>query len=83
MSVRLSGTFVRVQTDFGLSVRFDGNHHAEVSVPSSYFGKLCGLCGKESKWSLFTWAGKTGGTPPETSTEMQPVLGDTKGLLHR
>ncbi|XP_013927054.1 PREDICTED: zonadhesin-like [Thamnophis sirtalis] len=45
VSVRLSGTFVRVQTDFGLSVRFDGNHHAEVSVPSSYFGKLCGLCG--------------------------------------
>ncbi|XP_034292514.2 zonadhesin [Pantherophis guttatus] len=45
VSVRLSGTFVRVQTVFGLSVRFDGNHHAEVSVPSSYFGKLCGLCG--------------------------------------
>ncbi|KAM6453264.1 zonadhesin [Liasis olivaceus] len=45
VSVRRSGTFVLVQTDFGLLVRFDGNHHAEVSVPSSYFGKLCGLCG--------------------------------------
>nr|XP_060638850.1 zonadhesin [Anolis sagrei ordinatus] len=43
--VRLSGTFVLVQTDFGLSVRFDGNHHAEVSVPPSYYGYLCGLCG--------------------------------------
>ncbi|XP_077772904.1 zonadhesin [Podarcis muralis] len=45
VSVRLSGTFVLVQTDFGLWVRFDGNHHAEVSVPEAYFGKLCGLCG--------------------------------------
>ncbi|XP_063159000.1 zonadhesin-like [Candoia aspera] len=45
VSVRLSGTFVLVQTDFGLLVRFDGNHHADVSVPSSYIGELCGLCG--------------------------------------
>uniref|UniRef100_H9GQ52 Zonadhesin n=1 Tax=Anolis carolinensis TaxID=28377 RepID=H9GQ52_ANOCA len=45
VSVRLSGTFVLIQTDFGLSVRFDGNHHAEVSVPPSYYGYVCGLCG--------------------------------------
>ncbi|XP_042331860.1 zonadhesin isoform X2 [Sceloporus undulatus] len=45
VSVRLSGTFVLVQTDFGFSVRFDGNHHAEVSVPPSYYGQVCGLCG--------------------------------------
>ncbi|XP_060137932.1 zonadhesin [Zootoca vivipara] len=45
VSVRLSGTFVLVQTDFSLWVRFDGNHHAEVSVPEAYFGQLCGLCG--------------------------------------
>ncbi|XP_053116834.1 zonadhesin [Hemicordylus capensis] len=43
--VRLSGTFVLVQADFGLWVRFDGNHHAEVSAPSPYSGQLCGLCG--------------------------------------
>nr|XP_020655430.1 zonadhesin-like [Pogona vitticeps] len=45
VSVRLSGTFALVQTDFGLWVRFDGNHHVEVSAPSSYIGQLCGLCG--------------------------------------
>ncbi|KAK6478052.1 zonadhesin-like [Huso huso] len=45
VTVRLGGTFVSVETDFGLWVRFDGNHHADVSVPSSYRGLLCGLCG--------------------------------------
>ncbi|XP_051780732.1 zonadhesin, like [Erpetoichthys calabaricus] len=45
LMVRLSGTFVMVTTDFGLWVRFDGNHHADVSVPSFYSGHLCGLCG--------------------------------------
>ncbi|XP_033026094.1 zonadhesin [Lacerta agilis] len=45
VSVRLSGTFVLIQTDFDLWARFDGNHHAEVSVPEAYFGQLCGLCG--------------------------------------
>ncbi|MFT7810023.1 zonadhesin-like [Arapaima gigas] len=43
--VSFSGTFVVVATDFGLQVRFDGNHHADVSLPSSYSGLLCGLCG--------------------------------------
>lgn len=46
VSVRLSGTFVLVQMDFGLWVRFDGNHHLEVSAPPSYIGQLCGLCGE-------------------------------------
>ncbi|XP_061446246.1 zonadhesin [Rhineura floridana] len=45
VSVRLSGTFALVQTDFGLWVRFDGNHHMEVSAPATYMGQLCGLCG--------------------------------------
>ncbi|XP_054850531.1 zonadhesin [Eublepharis macularius] len=45
VSVRLSGFSVLVQTNFGLRVRFDGNHYAEVSVPWAYSGRLCGLCG--------------------------------------
>ncbi|KAF7236740.1 Zonadhesin [Varanus komodoensis] len=47
VSVSLSGTFVLLQADFGLRVRFDGNHHADISVPSSFAGQLCGLCGEE------------------------------------
>ncbi|KAM8881606.1 zonadhesin, like [Synchiropus picturatus] len=41
----LSGKFVVLETTFGLRVRFDGNHHADVSVPNSYKGLMCGLCG--------------------------------------
>nr|XP_033779282.1 zonadhesin-like [Geotrypetes seraphini] len=43
--LRLSGKYILLQTDFGVWVRYDGNHHADVSVPSSYAGLLCGLGG--------------------------------------
>lgn len=37
------GTFLR--TDFHLTVSFDGQSHLAVTVPSTYAGALCGLCG--------------------------------------
>ncbi|XP_061619132.1 LOW QUALITY PROTEIN: zonadhesin, like [Phyllopteryx taeniolatus] len=43
--IYLSGKFVVLETSFHLRVRFDGNHHADVSVPTSYNGRLCGMCG--------------------------------------
>ncbi|XP_051874623.1 zonadhesin-like [Pristis pectinata] len=43
--VRMSGAYVSLETDFGLLVRFDGIHHVDVSVPSTYSGLLCGICG--------------------------------------
>ncbi|XP_067828047.1 zonadhesin-like [Heptranchias perlo] len=45
LEVRVSGAYVSLETDFGLWVRYDGNHHVDVTVPSSYAGQLCGLCG--------------------------------------
>uniref|UniRef100_A0A8C9NJM6 VWFD domain-containing protein n=1 Tax=Serinus canaria TaxID=9135 RepID=A0A8C9NJM6_SERCA len=45
ISIQSSGGYVLLETDFGLWVRYDGNHYAEVSVPSNYSGLLCGLCG--------------------------------------
>ncbi|KAF1668991.1 Zonadhesin, partial [Aptenodytes patagonicus] len=45
ISIQSSGGYVLLVTDFGLWVRYDGNHYAEVSVPSNYRGLLCGLCG--------------------------------------
>lgn len=50
VKIYLSGKFVVLETSFGLRVRFDGNHHADVTVPTSYNGLLCGLCGKEDVW---------------------------------
>ncbi|KAF0882930.1 ZAN protein, partial [Crocuta crocuta] len=43
VSIRPSGSFILLYTDFGLQIRYDGNHLAEVTVPSSYAGQLCGL----------------------------------------
>ncbi|XP_028419520.1 zonadhesin, like [Perca flavescens] len=45
LKIYLSGKFVVLETSFGLRVRFDGNHHADVTVPTSYNGLLCGMCG--------------------------------------
>ncbi|XP_029382830.1 zonadhesin, like [Echeneis naucrates] len=45
MTLSLSGQYIILQTNFGLEVRWDGNHHAKISVPSSYFDQMCGLCG--------------------------------------
>ncbi|XP_065806899.1 zonadhesin, like isoform X2 [Labrus bergylta] len=45
MSLSLAGQYVTLQTTFGLTVRWDGNHYAQISVPSSYYDQMCGLCG--------------------------------------
>ncbi|KAF1517683.1 IgGFc-binding protein, partial [Eudyptula minor] len=45
VSISFSGQYVVVTTDFGLNVKFDGNHRAEVTLPSTYMSKVCGICG--------------------------------------
>ncbi|XP_045921251.1 zonadhesin, like [Micropterus dolomieu] len=45
ISLSLAGQYITLQTPFGLQVRWDGNHYARISVPSSYYNQTCGLCG--------------------------------------
>uniref|UniRef100_A0A672JWE9 VWFD domain-containing protein n=1 Tax=Sinocyclocheilus grahami TaxID=75366 RepID=A0A672JWE9_SINGR len=45
ISVFRSGWSAVVQTSFGLRVTFDWNSFATVTVPSTYMGAICGLCG--------------------------------------
>ncbi|KAM8777540.1 LOW QUALITY PROTEIN: zonadhesin [Rhynchonycteris naso] len=52
VSMRPSGSFILLYTDFGLQVRYDGNHLVKVTVPSTYAGQLCGLCGNYNNNSL-------------------------------
>lgn len=40
-----SGRYVVIETDFGLTVRYDWKHYLVVTLSSSYAGKTCGLCG--------------------------------------
>uniref|UniRef100_A0A8C3SMJ9 Fc fragment of IgG binding protein n=1 Tax=Chelydra serpentina TaxID=8475 RepID=A0A8C3SMJ9_CHESE len=43
--VNQEGKNVVLQTDFGLKFLYDASYYALVSVPSSYKGHVCGLCG--------------------------------------
>ncbi|XP_035531591.1 zonadhesin, like, partial [Morone saxatilis] len=45
MSLSLAGQYITLKTTFGLQVRWDGNHYTQISVPSSYYDQMCGLCG--------------------------------------
>ncbi|GAA6219039.1 IgGFc-binding protein-like [Lates japonicus] len=40
-----SGRSVVIETDFGLTVRYDWEHYLVVTLSSTYAGKTCGLCG--------------------------------------
>ncbi|XP_018601004.2 IgGFc-binding protein isoform X1 [Scleropages formosus] len=43
--VNQEGLNIVVQTDFGLQVLYDTTYYVVVTVPSTYQGNMCGLCG--------------------------------------
>ncbi|XP_061452964.1 IgGFc-binding protein-like [Rhineura floridana] len=43
--VNQEGKNIVLQTDFGLKVLYDSSHYVLLSVPSTYQGHVCGLCG--------------------------------------
>ncbi|XP_051922507.1 IgGFc-binding protein-like [Hippocampus zosterae] len=45
ISVKYSGMYAVLRTDFGLTVKYDWNMRLYVTVPSSYYNHLGGLCG--------------------------------------
>ncbi|XP_074936282.1 IgGFc-binding protein-like, partial [Phalacrocorax aristotelis] len=45
VQVHKHGMGVLLETDFGLIIYYDLLHHVAVTVPKSYQGQLCGLCG--------------------------------------
>ncbi|XP_029942569.1 alpha-tectorin-like [Salarias fasciatus] len=45
VQVYQSGFSVVINTDFGLEVSYDTNHHVRISVPLDYRNSTCGLCG--------------------------------------
>ncbi|KFO36873.1 Zonadhesin [Fukomys damarensis] len=52
VTIQPSGSFILLYTNSGLQVRYDGNHLVEVTVPSSYAGQLCRLCGNYNNNSM-------------------------------
>jgi len=45
LSITMNSRQLQLTTDFGLTVRFDGNHRGEVVLPSTYSNAVRGLCG--------------------------------------
>ncbi|XP_061572588.1 IgGFc-binding protein [Cololabis saira] len=45
LNIFQSGRSVVIETDFGLTVRYDWDHKLVVTLSGSYAGKTCGLCG--------------------------------------
>lgn len=42
---------IMLKTDLGLSIEWDGNNYLQVTVPSSYKNRMCGLCGNYNGWT--------------------------------
>uniref|UniRef100_A0A3B3ZMR6 VWFD domain-containing protein n=1 Tax=Periophthalmus magnuspinnatus TaxID=409849 RepID=A0A3B3ZMR6_9GOBI len=49
IQITQEGCNIIVRTDFGLTVLYDTIYYVEVIVPSTYMGKMCGLCGNYNK----------------------------------
>uniref|UniRef100_W5MEX7 Zonadhesin n=1 Tax=Lepisosteus oculatus TaxID=7918 RepID=W5MEX7_LEPOC len=45
MKITQRSSLLFLETDFGLSVKFDGHDHAEITLPYTYQNKIVGLCG--------------------------------------
>ncbi|XP_062913374.1 alpha-tectorin-like [Mobula hypostoma] len=45
LQVRTAGFTMRATADFGLTVTYDGSHRASITLPGSYHGAVCGMCG--------------------------------------
>ncbi|XP_049916762.1 alpha-tectorin-like [Epinephelus moara] len=63
-----SGSRTFVSTDFGLTVTYDGWSTVSITVPPSYSGKTCGLCGNfngNPNDEFHTRSGTTVTTPDE------------------
>ncbi|CAL9705927.1 unnamed protein product [Knipowitschia caucasica] len=45
IQITQEGRNIIIRTDFGLTVQYDTVFHVKVIVPSTYLGRMCGLCG--------------------------------------
>ncbi|XP_072317584.1 IgGFc-binding protein-like [Eucyclogobius newberryi] len=80
-----SGRSVVIDTDFGLSVRYDWEHSLVLSLSPSYSGKTCGLCGNfngNSRDDFTTPSGNQAGDVVAFGSSWK-VPGLTQGALCR
>ncbi|XP_066477682.1 IgGFc-binding protein-like [Tiliqua scincoides] len=68
VEVRSSGFYRVVSTDFGLRVKFDGDHQVELTLPSAYRAQVCGLCGNYNGNPADDFQNPSGGLEPDSAS---------------
>ncbi|KAM6389156.1 IgGFc-binding protein-like [Pluvialis apricaria] len=68
VQVSSSGFYTVVTTDFGLRVKFDGNHRVEVTLPSTFRQKVCGMCGNYNGMAADDFLNPEGVLEPDSTS---------------
>nr|XP_014429313.2 IgGFc-binding protein-like [Pelodiscus sinensis] len=68
VQISSSGLYVVVSTDFGLTVKFDGDHRVEVTLPGSFEGKVCGMCGNYNGNATDDFLNPDGALEPDSTS---------------
>ncbi|NWW60752.1 FCGBP protein, partial [Ifrita kowaldi] len=68
VQVLSSGLYTMVMTDFGLRVKFDGKHRVEVTLPSTFGQKVCGMCGNYNGMAADDFQNPEGAMEPDSTS---------------
>ncbi|NXI88252.1 ZAN protein, partial [Rhipidura dahli] len=68
VQVLSSGFYTMVMTDFGLRVKFDGKHRVEVTLPSTFGQKVCGMCGNYNGIAADDFQNPEGAMEPDSTS---------------
>ncbi|KAF1421139.1 Zonadhesin, partial [Spheniscus humboldti] len=68
VQVSSSGFYTVVTTDFGLRVKFDGNHRVEVMLLSTFGQKVCGMCGNYNGMAADDFLNPEGVLEPDSTS---------------
>lgn len=68
VQVLSSGFYTMVMTDFGLRVKFDGKHRVEVTLPSTFGQKVCGMCGNYNGMAADDFQNPEGAMEPDSTS---------------
>lgn len=68
VQVSSSGFYIVIATDFGLTVKFDGSHRVEVTLPSAFGQKVCGMCGNYNGMAADDFLNPEGVLEPDSTS---------------
>ncbi|XP_017665948.1 PREDICTED: alpha-tectorin-like, partial [Lepidothrix coronata] len=68
VQVLSSGFYTMIMTDFGLRVKFDGVHRVEVTLPSTFGQKVCGMCGNYNGMAADDFLNPEGMLEPDSTS---------------